>query len=101
MNLPPSQSYQHGSQNGTDHRAAPMTPTIFEDRIAAPVHAVILSVFEHTVRPSHLLTRFHRTWRGVSSNHGWQKLELGRFRGNDMIGKPEKYPWVRSAIRGP
>jgi hypothetical protein len=29
--------------NDQRHRAAPMTPTIFQDRIAAPVHAMVLS----------------------------------------------------------
>jgi len=29
-------------RNVPRHRAAPMTPTIFQDRIAAPVHAVVL-----------------------------------------------------------
>jgi hypothetical protein len=30
-------------RNDRRHRAAPMTPTIFQDRIAAPVHALVLS----------------------------------------------------------
>jgi hypothetical protein len=30
-------------KDDTRHRAAPMTSTIFKDRIAAPVHALVLS----------------------------------------------------------
>ncbi len=36
-------------RNDQRHRAAPMTPTIFQDRIAAPVHALVLSGFPKLV----------------------------------------------------